>query len=231
MPTENAVIYITTLNEWVAKVNQVPYCVVIVEGRNDADALCSRGVNQPFFITLDSKMKVLNDSLETTFVVMKVQNRIRRSIILTDFDKAGEKHHARIKNAIVDQIEVDDAIRYELKGIIRSDEIEMIWDYNSSHKLSNVFYQLSNMPPQKYLLLFILKEEGPSTVGESKSILRRMGLKIQRNRVRTNLRNLVRDRLATCPPSTNRFALFGNGCKKLTRSLLEIRRRKIGTHL
>jgi len=225
------VICITTLNEWVAKVNQARDFVVIVEGRNDADALRSRGVDQPFFITLDPKMKVFNDSLDATFAVMKIQNHVRRSVVLTDFDKEGEKHHARIKNAIVSQIEVDDLLRYELKKIIRSDEIEMIWDYGSSYESSKVFYQLSNLPPRKYLLLLVLKKRGSSTIGESNSALRKMGLKIHRDKVRTDLRNLVRDGLATYDPNTNRFALSENGYSRLTRPLLEIRSRKLGTRL
>ncbi|MEA1905044.1 MAG: hypothetical protein U9M97_04090, partial [Candidatus Hadarchaeota archaeon] len=115
------------------------------------------GVNQPFFIALDKKMRVLNDSLEASFAVMKFQNRMLRSIILTDFDKEGEN--------------------------------------------------------------------------TMKSILRKMGLKIHRNKIRTDLRNLERDRLATYDPYKKRFALSGNGHNKLTRPLLGKRTREIGTRL
>jgi len=212
------------------KINQFRDLVVVVEGRNDADALCSRGIDQPFFIALDQKMRVLNDSLKVTFAVMKNQNHIRRAIILTDFDRDGEKHHARIKSEIIDLIEVEDSLRYELKTLIHSDEIEMIRNYSSSRK-SKVFYQLSNLPPRKYLLLSALSGEGQKTVGEVSSILEKMGVKIQKDKIRTDLRNLQRDGFASYDSITSRFAISGSGLAKISRLLLEIRSRKIGTRL
>jgi len=221
----------SSLAEWVAAVRNLKNCVVIVEGRSDAYALCSRGVSFPFLLYKEKVMRMLCDRLDASFYVLKSEYRFQTALILTDFDKEGEMLHAQIKNDVIKHVEVEDALRYWLKRLLKTNKIEDVRDFRISDLNASIIYQNSDLAPLKYVILKFLSKLGRATIGELTGVVKRNGIKISRNRVRTELRDLVKKTYVLYDESSSRYALSNTGAKKLRRSLLMIRMKRLDQKL
>lgn len=216
-----------SLDEWVLVVRGLKNCVVVVEGRRDAYALLSRGVSLPFLTCNERRMRMIRDRLDASFFVLKTEHQIRAALILTDFDREGEVLHAFIKNSIIKHVDVRDDMRYSLKNLLKTNWIEDVRDFRISDLNASVIYQSSDLAPLKYVVMKFLGRLGRATLGELSSLLRRSGIRVTRNRVRTELRDLSKKTYASYDELSSRYALSKAGVGKLKKSLLTIRIKKL----
>lgn len=224
-------ILMVSLAEWVAAVRSLKNCVVIVEGRSDAYALCSRGVSFPFLTCKEQVVRMLCDRLDALFYVLRSEHHFQTALILTDFDKEGEILHAQIKNDLINHVEVEDALRYDLKGLLKTHRIEDIRDFRISDLNASIIYQNSDLAPLKYVIMKFLSKLGPAKIGELTTVVKRNRIKVSRNRVRTELRDLLKKTYVLYDELSSRYVLSSTGAKKLRRSLLTIRIKRLDQKL
>jgi len=220
-----------SLDEWVLAVQSLKDCVVVVEGRRDAYALRSRGVFHPFLTCNERRMRMIRDRLDASFFVLKTEHQIRATLVLTDFDKEGEVLHAHIKNSIIRHVDVKDDVRYGLRKLLKTSRIEDMRDFSISDLKASIIYQSSDIAPLKYVIMQLLSRLGQATLGELSGLLRRNGIQVTRNRVRTELRDLSKKTHVPYDDLSFRYALSEAGMGKLKRSLFTVQTKKLGEKL